>query len=135
MMATATASPAAAPAPDARMLKPVDPPIGPAADGERPVGDIVHQLVEDGKAYAFAEVDLAKTTALSKVDAFKVPAMLFAGAFLLVLAAVNVLAVAVFVAFAPRFGPILAGLFAFLIFVGIAGGFAWLAAKKLGQAK
>ncbi len=109
--------------------------MGPAAEDERPVGDIVHQLVEDGKAYASAEVDLVKATALSKVSAFKLPAMLLAGAFLLVLAAVNVLAVAVFVAFAPRFGPILAGLFAFLIFVGIAGGLAWLAVKKLGQAK
>ena len=117
------------------MLKPADQPAGPGAAEERPVSDIVHQLVEDGKAYAQAELDLAKTTALAKVDRIKVPAALFAVAFLLVLAAVNVLAVAVFVAFAPRFGPILAGIFAFLIFIAIAGGLAWVAVKKLGQAK
>lgn len=117
------------------MLSPADQPARPALEDERPVGEILHRLVDDAKAYAFAEADVAKAVALSKVQGFKVPAMLLAGAFLLVIAAVNVLAVAVFVAFAPRFGPILAGLLAFLLFAAIAGGLGWLAVKKLGQAK
>ena len=116
------------------MLKPTDPPIGPGSDEERPVSDLVHQLVEDGKAYAHAELDLAKAMAAAKASAVKVPAILLGAAFLFLQAAVAVLAMGVFVALAPRFGPILAALLAFLMFAGIAGGVAWLAVKKLREA-
>jgi hypothetical protein len=117
------------------MLKPVDPAMAPANGDDRPVGELVHQLVEQGKSYAQAELGLAKAIAASKAETFKVPAILLATAFLLVQAAVTVLAVAAFVALEQSLGPLFAGLAAFLIFAGIAGGLAYLAVQKLGGDK
>jgi hypothetical protein len=117
------------------MLKPVEPAMSPANGEDRPVGELVHQLVEQGKSYAQAELGLAKAIAASKAETFKVPAILLATAFLLVQAAVTVLAVAAFVALERSLGPLLAGLAAFLIFAAIAGGLAYLAVQKLGGDK
>ena len=117
------------------MLKPADSAMPPGSGDERPVGELVHQLVEQGKAYAQAEIDLGKAIATSKAQAFKVPAMLFATAFLFVQAAFCVLAVALFLALLPLMGPGLAGIAAFLIFAGVGGGLAYLAVQKIGDAK
>lgn len=114
------------------MLKPADPPMA-GPDEERPVGEIVHQLVEDGKAYAQAEIDLAKAIALAKAAAVKIPAILFGAAFLFLQAAFGVLAVAIYLSLVPLVGPFLAGLLAFLIFVGVAGGLAWFGVSKLRE--
>ena len=38
------------------MLKPPTEPRPEPADNERPIGELVHELIEDGKAYARAEV-------------------------------------------------------------------------------
>ena len=116
------------------MLKPADPaPLpgpGPETNGERPIGELVHQLVEEGKAYAQAELGVAKAIATAKAGSLKVPAILLGAALLFVQAAVTVLAVAAFLALLPLMGPVLAGLLAFLIFAGIAGGLAWLGIDK-----
>jgi len=58
------------------MLKPVDQAEPPRE--ERPVGDLVHQLVEEGKAYARAEIGLAKAIAAAKAKALALPAALSA---------------------------------------------------------
>ena len=100
---------------------------------ERPVGDLVHQLVDEGKAYAKAEVDLAKAMAVDKAAAYKMPAILLATAFLLAQAAFCALAVAVGMALAPMIGPLLGGIVAFLLFAGGAAGLAWLAGKKIKE--
>lgn len=116
------------------MLKPSDPamrPVDPA--DERPVGELVHQLVEDGKAYARAELGLAKATAAAKADAVKLPATLFGAALLILQAAINVLAVGICLALVPLIGPLLAGLLAFAIFAATAGGLAWFGLKKLRE--
>ena len=116
------------------MLKPSDPamrPVDPAE--ERPVGELVHQLVEDGKSYARAELGVAKATAAAKANAVKLPAILFGGALLFLQGAINVLAVGVCLALAPLIGPLLAGLIAFLIFAASAGGMAWFGIKKLRE--
>lgn len=110
------------------MLKPAEPPMRPEPGSERPIGELVGELVDEGKAYAKAEIGLAKAVAAAKVELFKLPAVLFAAAFLLVQAAVTVLAVAVFLGLLPLMGPIFAGLLAFVIFAGIAGGLGWYAA-------
>ncbi|MEO7365307.1 MAG: phage holin family protein [Sphingomicrobium sp.] len=115
------------------MLKPADPPMQPEPGNERPIGELVHQLVEQGKAYAQAEIGVAKAVALGKVGALKVPAILLGAALLLVQAAVTVLAVAVLLALQPLIGPLLAGIVAFLIFAGIAGGLGWQAARMIGR--
>jgi hypothetical protein len=112
------------------MLKPADPPP-PGAGDDRPIGELVNQLVEDGKAYAQAELGVAKAIAAAKVGVFKVPAILLGAAFLLLQAAVTVLAVAAFLALLPLMGPVLAGLLAFLVFAGIAAGLGWWAVDKL----
>ena len=118
------------------MLKPTDPAMqpperSPQPGDERPIGEIVHQLVEEGKAYAQAELGVAKAIAAAKANGFKVPAVLLGAALLFAQAAVTVLAVAVFLGLLPLMGPILAGLLAFVIFAAVAGGLGWLAVDKL----
>ena len=75
------------------MLKPADPPR-PGPDDDRPIGELVSRLVDEGKAYAQAEIGVAKAIASAKADGLKVPAILLAAAFLLSQAAATVLAVA-----------------------------------------
>ena len=111
------------------MLKPTD--QGSASQPERPIGDLVHQLTEEGKAYARAELDLAKAIAAAKARALALPAGLFGTAFLLAQAAVTVLAVGIFAALYWLFGAILAGFVAFLIFGGLAGALVWYGIQRL----
>lgn len=110
------------------MLKPADQGEPPP---ERPVGELVHQLVEEGKAYAQAEIGLAKAIASAKARALGLPAALFGAALLVAQAAVTVLAVGVYAALYWRFGAILAGIIAFLIFGAIAGALAWYAMQRV----
>ena len=50
------------------MLKPVDSGQQPP---ERPIGELDHELIEDGKAYARAEVDLVKAIATAKGKTYR----------------------------------------------------------------
>ena len=109
------------------MLKPVDP----APQGERPIGELVSELIDDGKAYARAEFDLAKAIATAKARALAMPAALFGAAFVFALAAVTALAVGVVMALAKLIGPLLAGLVGLLIFAAIAAGLGWYGAERL----
>ncbi|MBV9528517.1 phage holin family protein [Sphingomonas sp.] len=101
---------------------------------ERPVGELVHQLIEDGKAYARAEVGLVKAIASAKAGALAMPAGLLAAALLLGLAAINALVLGVVLALARFVGPLLAGLIGTLIFAGVAGGLAWFAVGRIRRA-
>ena len=112
------------------MLKPVQEPL-PEPEDERPFGEVVSQLVDEGKAYAKAEVDLARASALAKASEFKVPAILLFASLLFAQAAVTVLAVTVALTLAPRIGPLGGGLIAVLLAGGTAGGLAWLAMQRL----
>jgi len=98
---------------------------------ERPVGELVQELVEEGKAYARAEIGLAKAIATAKARALALPSALFGASFLLAQAAVTVLAIGVYVALYWAMGPIFGGIVAFLIFAGLAGGLAWYAVERL----
>lgn len=109
------------------MLKPAEPPLQPEPGDERPIGELVNQLVEQGKAYAHAELGVAKAVASAKVGGLKVPAILLGVAVVLIQAAVTVLAVALFLALLPLIGPLLAGIAAFAIFAGLAAGLGWRA--------
>ena len=111
------------------MLKTPEP--GALPPDERPVGELVNQLVEDGKAYARAELGVAKAIANAKAKALVLPAILFGGAFLLAQAAVTVLAVGLFAALWAMMPAIVAGLIAFLVFAAIAGGLGWYAVQRL----
>jgi hypothetical protein len=112
------------------MLKPADKPEPPP---ERPVGELVQQLVEEGKTYARAEFDLAKAIATAKARALTLPAGLIGAAVLLAQAAVVVLALGVFSVLQWLMGSLLAAIVTFLIFGGIAGAFLWYAIKRLRE--
>lgn len=116
------------------MLKRTDRPgTLPEPPDERPVGELVHELVENGKAYAKAEMGLAKAMAAAKANALKIPGIMFGGALLFLIAAVAALGVGLVMGLAPMVGPVLGGLIVFLIFAGIAGGMAWYGSTRLRE--
>ena len=110
------------------MLKPVDP--GPQPP-ERPIGELVHELIENGKAYARAEIDLYKAIAAAKGKALAIPAAMFGAAFICALAAVTALAVGVVIALETFIGPLAAGFVGMLIFAGIAGLLGWYGYNRM----
>ena len=110
------------------MLKPADPLPQPP---ERPVGELVHALIEEGKAYAHAEIGLLKAIAAAKGKALVLPAALFATAFICALAAVTALAVGVVIGLERFIGPLAAGFVGMLIFAAIAGGLGWYGYERL----
>ncbi len=114
------------------MLKPADNPPPPL--NERPVGELVHQLIEEGKAYALAEVGMAKAIAVAKGRALALPFALFATALIFSLAAITALAVGVVMALSTMIGPFAAGFVAMLIFIAIAGILGWYGAQRLKRA-
>lgn len=109
------------------MLKPVDP--GPQP--ERPIGELIHELIENGKAYARAEIGLAKAIAAAKGKALAIPAALFGVAFICALAAVTALAVGIVTALETFIGPLAAGFVGMLIFAAIAGLLGWTGYQRL----
>jgi hypothetical protein len=113
------------------MLKPADP--GPPPP-ERPVGELVHELIEDGKAYARAEIGLYKTIATAKGKALAIPVGLFVVALFVAMAALNALAVGVVIALARFIGPLAAGFVGLLIFAAIAGLLGWIGYARLRRA-
>lgn len=114
------------------MLKPAENP--PTAPNERPIGELVHQLIEEGKAYAGAELELAKTVAKAKGKALALPVGLCLAAFVFALAAITALAVGVVMALATLIGPLAAGFMGMLVFVAIAGLLGWYGAQQLKRA-
>ena len=110
------------------MLKPADPgPPGP----ERPIGELVHELIEQGKSYAQAELGLAKAIAAAKGKALAIPVALFGTAFVCLLAAVTALAVGVVIGLAKFIGPLAAGFVGMLIFAAIAGLLGWYGYSRI----
>ena len=110
------------------MLKPADP--GPPPP-ERPVGELVHELIEEGKSYARAELGLVKAIAAAKGKALAIPAAMFGLAFIFALAAITALAVGVVMALSTFIGPLAAGFIGMLIFAAIAGLLGWYGYNKL----
>jgi hypothetical protein len=111
------------------MLKPGDPvhPIGPAR--RSPVGELVHQLVEDGKAYAQGRSGSRQGDRVGESRSAGAFPLRCRGGLLFVLAGFGVLATGVFFALEPLVGPLLAGLLTFLIFAAIAGALGWWASE------
>lgn len=109
------------------MLKPPKPTPAP----ERPIGELVQELVEEGKAYARAELDLAKAIAAAKAKALALPAALLVVAFILALAAITALALGVVMALAKFLGPLLAGVVGLLIFASVGGALVWYVIERV----
>lgn len=104
------------------MLKPTEP-IPPSP--ERPIGELVHELIEEGKAYARAEANLVKEIAAAKGKALAFPAGLIVVSLLIALAAINALVLGVVLGLATLIGPLAAGFVGLLIFLALASGLAW----------
>lgn len=110
------------------MLKRTDPEPG---GSQRPIGDIVGQLVDDGKAYAKSEVEVAKAIAVAKGKALILPGVLFGIAVLLAITSLSALATGLFFALYAFMPALLAGLLAFAILAGLAALFGWFGAIRL----
>jgi hypothetical protein len=102
---------------------------------DRPIGELFGKLIDEGKAYAKAEVGLVKATAEAKANAAKKPALIGAAALLFLIAGVVVLCMTLALALATLVGPLAGGLIAALITFAIAGGLGYWAAKKLDALK
>lgn len=113
------------------MLKPSEtlPP-----EGERPIGELVSQLVEDGKAYAQAELDLGKAIATAKAKALTTPLILFVAALFVGSSAITALCLGIVLALATLVGPLAGGIIAFVLIAATAGLLAWIGKVKLGRA-
>lgn len=110
------------------MLKPTD--SGPQSP-ERPVGELVQELIEDGKAYARAEIGLAKAIALARCKALALPVAMFGAAVICALAAITALALGIVIALETFIGPLAAGFIGMLIFSSLAGLLGWYGYSKL----
>ena len=106
----------------------------PPSGADRSFGELASQLLDDAKAYARAEVDLAKAIAADKGKSAGVAGVLFASALLLAIGATSALCVAIFVAIAYHLGPLLGGLIMFVIVMAAAAGLGWLGWSKLRDA-
>lgn len=94
------------------------------------VGDLIHRLVEDGKAFARAEVAYFKALGTEKAAALKLPLILGLVALLFAHAAFLALIATLFVGLASLMSDTLAGLLTVLICAGIAGACGYLAYSK-----
>ena len=102
---------------------------------EKPIGELFGKLIDDGKAYAKAEIGLAKATAEAKANAAKKPALLGAAALLFLIAGVVVLCMTLALALATLVGPLAGGLIAALVTFGIAAVLGLWAKQEAGKLK
>lgn len=87
---------------------------------DKPIGELFGRLIDEGRAYATAELGLAKASAEAKADQLKWPAILLFGALLFAQAAVTVMAVTIALALATLVGPLAGGLVAVIAATGVA---------------
>jgi len=101
--------------------------VGEPEQDEKGVGELLQQLVEDGRAYVQAEIGYYRTLARSKLRDAR--AMLWMGgvALALALAAAVALVVGLVLTLSPLVGPALATLIVVLFFLAVAGLMGWLA--------
>ena len=102
---------------------------------EKPIGELFGQLIDEGKAYAKAELGLAKASAEAKAEAAKKPALLGVAALLFLIAGVVVLCMTLALALATLVGPLAGGLIAALVTFGIAAGLYFWSRQELEKLK
>ena len=102
--------------------------------GDAPIGQLLSQLVDDGKRYARAEIDVAKARVGGKVLSLR-PAAIMAGmAAALMSAATTVLLMGLILALSPRLGVLGATALVVVISAAIACLLAYLAWQHLKKA-
>ncbi len=97
---------------------------------EAPIGELFGRLIDDGKAYAQAEVDLVRARAEGQVERVKWPAILGGGAIAFGFASVIALVLTLVLTLASLLGPLGGGLLATLIAMLVAGGLGLAAVKS-----
>jgi hypothetical protein len=85
------------------------------------IGELVSRLMEDGRAYARAELDLAKRIARHRATKAKSGAILLGAGITLLLCSLTALVLALVLGLATLIGPFGAGMAVFLV-LAIAGG-------------
>jgi lysozyme family protein len=100
-----------------------------------PIGQLFSQLVDDGKRYARAEVELYKAKAVDKAQPLKMAAVFAGIAVTLALSAVTALLVGLILALETLVGPLAATLIVVLVAFVIAGGLGYFAYRKVLEAK
>ena len=95
------------------MLKRTDP--DPLGENDRSIGETIAQVLDDGRAYAQAEVDLLKVRAEAEVNRFRKAAILGGAAAALALAALVAFALTLVIGFARLLGPFGGGVAAVLL--------------------
>jgi hypothetical protein len=98
-----------------------------ADDDERPIGELFGQLIDDGKAYARAEADLARARVACEADRARRPLLFGAVAAALAFVALIALIMTLVLAAASLLGPLAGGLLVTLAVAGLAWLFAMLA--------
>ena len=102
---------------------------------DKPIGETFGRLIDDGKAYVRAEVNLVRTRVDLEVERFRPVAILAGAAVLCALAALVALAVTLVIALASLIGPLAGGIAATAIFVVIAGFLAYIAKSSLDRSR
>jgi len=102
---------------------------------EKPIGELFGQLIDEGKAYAKAELGLVKATAEAKAEGAKKPTLLGVAAALFLIAGVVVLCMTLALALATLVGPLAGGLIAAIVTFGIAAVLYLLAKQGLEKLK
>ena len=104
-------------------------------NGDVPIGQLFTQLVDDGKRYARAEVELYKAKAADKAQPLKMAAIYGGIAVTLALSAVTALLVGLILALQTLVGPLAATLIVVLVTLVIAGGLGYLAYRQVAEAR
>jgi hypothetical protein len=102
---------------------------------EKPISELFEQLIDDGKAYAKAELGLVKANAEARAEGAKKPALLGAAAVLFLIAGVVVLCMTLALALATLIGPLAGGLIAAMVSLAIAYALYILAVRELEKLK
>ncbi|WP_162789128.1 MULTISPECIES: phage holin family protein [Sphingomonas] len=109
------------------MLKPA----GTPSSGDDNIGELVHRLVDDGKAYAKAELAYVKTLGTEKASELKQPLVFGVLALFFAHAAFLALCALLWVGLAQVMNAALAGLVTLVVLGGLAGLFAALAKARI----
>lgn len=104
-------------------------------NGDVPIGQLFSQLVDDGKRYARAEVELYKAKAADKAEPVKWAAIFGGAALTLALSAVTALLVGLILALETLVGPLAATLIVVLATLATAGLLGWMAYKRIAEAR
>lgn len=100
-------------------------------NGDVPIGQLFTQLVDDGKRFAQAEIELYKAKAQEKAEPIKWAAILGGAAATLALGALIALLVGLILALSPQVGPLGATLIVVVTTLALAGVLGYLAYQRI----